>query len=276
MDGNPVHCADVCLLFVRFSQILRLSHQEMEEYFTNAVKHCASEVKNRMSTELNKIQNLAEMIGNSGPLDGAKTVVFLESQESLSEYFRIGLILPDGMGYGRDVYGTDFSDREYFQEAKDGKANISDVLLNQATQTGSLTFAAPVYREGKVVAVLAAARKAQSYQDIMGRTLLDGKGYFYIIKSDGTPVILSSFAEGSLEMSNALDLLDNHDQGEKIQQEMIGWMIGLFCLIFLAEMLDIVAVSEGVNHRTGGIPEGNRMLAFPGVLFCNADAHSAI
>ena len=55
-----------------------------------------------MSTELNKIQNLAEMIGNSGPLGVAKTV-----------------------------------------------------------------------------AVLAAARKAQSYQNIMSRTFLDGKGYFY-------------------------------------------------------------------------------------------------
>ena len=88
--------------FVYFSQILRLSHQKMEEYLTNAVKHCASEVKNQMNTELNKIQNLAEMIGNSGPLGVAKTV-----------------------------------------------------------------------------AVLAAARKAQSYQNIMSRTFLNGKGYFY-------------------------------------------------------------------------------------------------
>ena len=31
-------------------------------------------------------------------------------------------------------------------------------------------------------------------------------------------------------MPNVLDLLDNHDQSEKIQQEMIGWMIGLFYL----------------------------------------------
>lgn len=74
-----------------------------------------------------------------------ETTFFLDTHGTIKAHTRPGAL---GLNYG---------DREYFQKAMEGQANISDVLISRVTGDQVMVVATPVYKSHKIIGVLAAS-----------------------------------------------------------------------------------------------------------------------
>ncbi len=101
---------------------------------------------------------------------------------------------------GKTIYVTegdqlDLSDRAYFQQARQGSAAVSDVLVSRIT--GNLTFvaAAPIVSDDQVVGVLAATVSTQQLAEQLEAAQIGQTGEAYLINRDSFMVTPSRFTD---------------------------------------------------------------------------------
>ena len=113
----------------------------------------------------------------------------------MNEFQRIGIILPNGKSDGQYVTGKNFADYEYFQRAMNGEIAISNVLIDRSTSLPVIKYMVPVFKEGKVVAVLGAVINVEDFEEVLSLSSFDSKGYSYIINNDGNVIVHSKNLE---------------------------------------------------------------------------------
>ncbi|WP_227867279.1 EAL domain-containing protein [Clostridioides sp. ES-S-0077-01] len=142
--------------FCYVSNMDRVLEYETKNYLSEISEDSKIAINSKLTSNLNELENISKLLETEDDFDLEKTLRMLKSYNKSSDYNNIGMILPNGKGYAEGVFGTDFSDRDYFKLAIRGKANISKPLIDKTTGKLTKTYAVPLYNKERIVAVIAA------------------------------------------------------------------------------------------------------------------------
>jgi len=114
-------------------------------------------------------------------------ITFFEAEAKRMGYLAFAIVDLNGKSVTMDTAGstTDVSARDYFIKAKNGQANVSDVLISSVTHLPVLIVATPVYENGKVACVLYGRIDGTFLSDITDDISYGTTGYGYMVDSAG-------------------------------------------------------------------------------------------
>ncbi|WP_069998625.1 methyl-accepting chemotaxis protein [Cellulosilyticum sp. I15G10I2] len=112
----------------------------------------------------------------------------LEKQVERTDFLALAVVHPDGMAYYNDGSTKDLGDREYVKKALAGEVNTSELIISGVTNELVLMYAAPIQKQGKVVAALIGRRDGNALSIISDTIGFGEEGYGYILDSTGTVV----------------------------------------------------------------------------------------
>ncbi|MCX5820064.1 MAG: methyl-accepting chemotaxis protein [Deltaproteobacteria bacterium] len=154
-------------------------------------KSLADAVQMGMMEQLNIVKTLAVGIAGSASDIAAVTKRLETAHKALGENYEQlifideqGVVVSDSVG-GK-AKGISMADRDYFKEAKSGKATVGDVVKSKISGQTVTVAAAPVMSEKGVLAgVLAAVIKVDYLANQLGSLKLGKTGYAYAIDKKG-------------------------------------------------------------------------------------------
>ena len=165
--------------------------------------------------------NFVELLSN---LPSVRQGTSADIQLVLDETFRVqsnftALTFIDASGIARaSVHGPlnlYVGDRDYFQQAKQGKVTLSNVLIDRPTGRPVIVFASPVRSEdGTIRGVITSTTQLSHLQNILSSVHFGTTGKMYIAAPDGTVI-----AGAALDIpSSLIRRLDGFKQAQQSQQ----------------------------------------------------------
>ncbi len=150
------------------------------------------------------------------------------------DFKRVGIINSSGGIVSSDGVRSDLSERPYIQRAFNGETVISDVLFDMDDGRRVFVYAGPVYDYSdpdKVEGVFFTTCDSEKFRDHLSVSAFDGKGYSYIVKSDGTTVTDSPHESSFVNMTNVFKSMsesgDNEEAVNIMRQDMSERKTGL-------------------------------------------------
>lgn len=185
-----------CLL--NYNSTMSTIQQNMQE-----IAKIASE---RVEWQITAYKNIIQELGRTARLANESYSVE-EKQEIIDEKveayncIRGKLIGMDGIAL---IDGTDYSEREYFQKAKNGETYLSEPLIAKTDGSIALIAAAPVWEGGKpdttVVGVVFLSLQPSLLNDIVKSIYISDNSGAYIIDKNGSTVAHTT--DGMMETRN--------------------------------------------------------------------------
>ncbi|BAL00168.1 methyl-accepting chemotaxis protein [Oscillibacter valericigenes Sjm18-20] len=148
----------------------------------------------KVEEQLDSIKNVAVETGcvarlssSSSSTQDKKTII---DQRVENHGYQRGNILSLN---GKSIFdGTDFSDREYFQQAKAGNAWVSDPLVSRVTGEIAVVIAAPIWKDGvpnsTVTGVVFFVPEETFLNDIVTEIHVSENGGAYMLNKNGTTI----------------------------------------------------------------------------------------
>lgn len=141
---------------------------EIDEWFAGNFKNLAT------------IASLSSVKG----MDKAQILQILRETMS-SEYDNLYVMWPDGSAITNDGQDLDLSEREYFQKAIKGEANIGSVIISKGTGNMVVPTVTPIYRDSQVVGVMGGTLKVDKLVELVNEVKMGETGYAFMIDGDG-------------------------------------------------------------------------------------------
>jgi len=189
-------------LLVDANKNLRITAQEEAKYI---------EVK--MDEQTTYMEGLAQSPIVIDPnITNEQRIAFFSAEAKRTGYMAYAIADLSGNSVSMDAAGskTDVSTRDYFIKAKNGQANVSDILISTVTKTPVLIIATPVYQDGKVVCVLYGRRDGTALSDITDSITYGEAGHGYMVNTAGTFV---AYSERDLVL-NQINIIDKAGQND--------------------------------------------------------------
>lgn len=197
------------VLFVTGIQQLLLS--ETENSLMEVSKQGAGAVASKLDGRLDTLEALAaldEFDINSRNQQQIKEI--LRQETDRKGFVRMGFANLNGDAFTSDEQILSIADRDYFQKAAKGKANVSSCLMDKLGDHSEIVvFAAPVYHQKELVGVLFATDYTENTVQMIDNMTFAG-GSFFIITRDGNII-----AQGNHKLTDHAG-----DFFEMIQSEM--------------------------------------------------------
>lgn len=151
----------------------------------------AKNARSHINTYVTYMEGLAENpIIMDTTISFSEKLSYLEKEAERAGYIVFSLVDLEGNSVLFDQNSTklDVSERGYFKEAVAGKSNISDIIISKDNNEIIMNIAAPVYENGKVVAVLYGTRSGIDLNEISKQVSFGDTGYGYFLNDMGTNV----------------------------------------------------------------------------------------
>ncbi|MEN6351607.1 MAG: methyl-accepting chemotaxis protein [Syntrophomonas sp.] len=130
-------------------------------------------------TTMAKISEIRDM--NKEAIQAVTTQLMSDDQDNLY------VVWPDGTVIGNTgLQDFKLSDRDYFQSAIKGEANLATPTISKATGNLVAPIAVPIYQGDKVVGVLAATIKAEKLIEVINEVKVGETGYGFLLDKTGT------------------------------------------------------------------------------------------
>jgi methyl-accepting chemotaxis protein len=127
--------------------------------------------------------------GNSGPA-GAKLTEIMKKiggeYEVLFVADATGVIHADGIGGSYN--GINIGERDYFVNAKAGKANVGTVIKSKKTGNPVAVIAAPIYKDGNFSGIVASAMKVDTLIEKISAIKIGRTGYAFMADKTGLTI----------------------------------------------------------------------------------------
>ncbi|MEG2769214.1 MAG: methyl-accepting chemotaxis protein [Oscillospiraceae bacterium] len=170
------------------------NYRSTNEVLKEAMTQTASIASRRISEELRAYTNVAYDAGSIARL--AKTDGSVAEKQELIDQrakthgFERGNII--GMN-GKSIFdGKDYSEREYFKTAMEGKASVSEPVLSKVTNKLAMIVAAPLWQNGipdtKVVGCVYFAPTSTFLNDVVNSIKISENGSAYIVDKEGNTI----------------------------------------------------------------------------------------
>lgn len=189
--------------------VIVLNYQNAIKMVQNDMTQLVNSAAGRTQWEIESFRNVAVEAGRNSILT-SKAVpnetrkAYLESIAESHNYQRGNFITSDGSA----LDGNNYSDREYFKEAMNGNATVSEPLISKVTGKSTVIVAAPVRNggtaNGQPIGCVYFVPDEEFLNDIVRSIEFSDTGYAYIIDSDGCTI-------ASIDSQKVID-------GENIQQ----------------------------------------------------------
>ena len=190
--------AVLSLIVINSADNNMMSEQINEHKFS--MQQTTEKVQKDISAKYAFICNTADTLSNSGKTFEELSVVNnLKNYAESSGFACVMLVNTDGSAYSSSDKTLNVSDREYFQKAIEGKPNISGRVKSSlsAISTYIISYTAPVYSEGQVIAVLCGITPADMNISDYTDYAVNPYSGMYILDGAGKLVMSSPAAEGS-------------------------------------------------------------------------------
>lgn len=169
---------------------VKLSSDAVEGQLEESLLLLAQEGADRIELALeNNLEVLVETAHRPEikSMDWATQRALLQSNVERLGYFDMAVVSPDGTArYLQTKKTAQLGQREYIKNALQGKANVSDVIIDQVSDRPVITFAVPITVNEKVAGVLVGAREGTFLNEITDGMGYGENGFAYILGSDGT------------------------------------------------------------------------------------------
>lgn len=187
-----VSLAVAALLIVIILVITFFTQREFNKQVENDIKLINTALAGELDLELREAVHFAESMArlpifdNSSYSDEAVRDL-LKVQTEAQGYlpFLFADVNGDAVSYREPIGHLNVSDRAYFGEAMNGKAGVSDVIISSQDGTMVIVIYAPVYRDGKVIGVVATAKNVGFLRDSLGKMNFLDSGTFFVIDEHG-------------------------------------------------------------------------------------------
>lgn len=166
----------------------------MRNILNNDTKERLLEVADRTTDTMNiklesgitELKNLSSALSLKSGYNTEEMKDVLYSYVKESSFPKITLIDSNGDGYSKDFKDINFSDREYFQKAMNGEANISNFMQDRVSGEIGSTFAVPIFNENnEAIGVLAESKAISEFKKLLDVNILGGEGYLALVDSSG-------------------------------------------------------------------------------------------
>jgi methyl-accepting chemotaxis protein len=188
---------------------------QVNENLLKMAEEAALLVSSRIEVQLTYLETLSENnVVTDVIVDGMSSATSVTMEDKLpylkKEAERMGF---DAIGIS-DLHGlADRSDGtteiigsyDFFAKAAKGNSNVSDVIISKSTKKASIFFAAPAFREGKLVNVVYGVRNAMELSRMIEDISYGTSGYAFIINKDGTLMAHPDFKQVS-DMTNYIEI----------------------------------------------------------------------
>lgn len=158
--------------------------KETIRYLTDKGHQEAAYVRHHVADIIDDASLAANFIAHFEDIQSPQALNMLRGNAN-SEADRISVALPDGSLRSNDGRTAHISDREYFQKALRGQANISRMLVSRFVGKKVVVAAAPIRRGEKIIGVLCASFYEDNFSELFISNMFDKYSYFYIADSDG-------------------------------------------------------------------------------------------
>lgn len=197
---------------------------ETKSYLSEMSLQSASVLKEQLNGNLNSLANLSNFISGIS-LDQDIILNKLISVSDENELKRIGFILPDGRTYTTDNQTMNLKEREFFKKSMKGIASISDTLIDKIDGKRINVFSVPIKNHDEITGVIFATKSVESCEKNLSISTFDGKGYFYVVKSNGDMVFSSNHPNSKKDIKNIFSYLKdqnikNHPVFDTVQKNM--------------------------------------------------------
>lgn len=199
----------VSIIFV--ARARKTLHDEKANYLQEISLKSAINIENQVNGMFSTIKAISTFIGGHEDYDMAHSLPILKSEAINNVFKRMGIIDMNGMAHTTDDYEMYLGDREYYLQALAGNTVISDRLIDKMdmSNTGNVinVLATPI-RHGvqeQIVSVLFATQRQQDLSQNISMDSFDGKGFSYIINSDGAPVLETMHPDSIKGVKNIFD-----------------------------------------------------------------------
>lgn len=185
-----------------YHQLQVLLDQETKTYLNESAQRNAVAWKNKIDGDLGKLKSLAAVIGQLDTFDVDFWIEHLSDDPLYSEFHRLGFILPNLVGYSKEVYGLDLSDRDYARRSIQGETYISDVLIDKTGGFPTVYYATPIFQHQKVIGAVAFGLKNEQYGAALDMSSFGGQAYSFVVDPKGYLVFRSPQTEWLTRTNN--------------------------------------------------------------------------
>jgi len=158
---------------------------QIQDQCQRLVMSTGSEIDSWIQSYYNQFEAIAK-VDQIMNMDAA-AIPGVMSRYITSEQENFFVIWPDGTPLGAGGEKRDFklNDRDYFKTAMAGKSNVGSPVLSKVTGNVVLPIAVPIYKDQKVVGVVAATIKADKLADMVKSVKVGQTGYATITDQNG-------------------------------------------------------------------------------------------
>lgn len=192
---------------------------EIKTSLTEVSRKNADSIRKGMKRTLNLLETIAEYMSYEDLNNHEEILTKLSSIVAKNNYKRMGIADMNGNCYTTDNQRLNISSREYFQEAKQGKGNISEVLDDLIGNHAAINaYAAPIYQNNEVVAVIFIVKDTSDVAKDLLVTSFEGKGHSMLVNANGDVVLYAKDQIKKDIVTNLNDLNFDEDESRKDKQ----------------------------------------------------------
>lgn len=189
----------------------------IEQNLSNSAKDSAQLTAQGLKARLQTLETLAQNDVIKGT-DWDSQLPLLKAEAERLGYTKLGIAV-DGELTSSDYTSADISDRDYYQQAMYGNANISQPLFSKVSSTLVVMIAVPIKNGHQVTAALVGVLDGNVLSSITDDLKLGKTGYAFMLDDTGTTIAHPN-QEEVLNRANAIvDLKDDPNSKELVALE---------------------------------------------------------
>lgn len=163
--------------------IMKNIEQETKEKLLTTADSLSEIVYEKLNSELKYLLALGRRYSiNPEKAAKAKVMELLKQEEENTDYKQLEVFDKNGITLTSNI---DAASREYFQQAIQGKATISDLIISMQDNSKTFVVAAPIIDGNKPVGVVAGLRTPDFVSDLAKDFKYGDTGYAYILNEKG-------------------------------------------------------------------------------------------
>lgn len=180
----------VMLYFILYSSISKVVRKQASSSVANVSQLNADSVVHSLKNRQNLLETFAVNLAEKQPDDIEKVLPQLNTFAQAYHFHNIGVLTRDYMLYLSTGQKIDVSDVPQYREAMENGFEISESFM--PVDQGNLRvnlLSVPVYYDGELKYIITATCYSIDLMERMNISLLDGKGYNFLLDREGNIVI---------------------------------------------------------------------------------------
>ena len=206
-----------------FNRMKNAQAVDTQKYLEEVTSQYKNTIVKQIEGDIQTLLALATFIQLSDDFEISEIIDFLVVENEQNDFRRMGYVDENLKGYivgyeGELHKDVDVSDETFILDAFKGKSVLSETMPDKYSNQFINCYAVPIFKDGKVSAVLTATNTTETFSSIVDQKVFNGSGYAHIIDDKGNFIIRSNHALINEEM---LNIFDNGHMGTKNENEIL-------------------------------------------------------